>query len=870
MNDRVDLLLKITAEDASKSIKNANTETTKFKKTLSSLRTDIKGAFGVANIVSWVKIIKNSVNAMVNAMEAQADYAESLNLLEVAFKDTSDEAKELIATISDKTGFDPAGLTKYLGTFRQMTSALGITSEYADTLSQNLLKMQLDLSSLYNMNLDTVGKKLQSAMAGQRTAVRAFGAEITEATLQVEAQNMGIKESVSEMTRAEKTILIYLALEKQLVNANGDVSRTINSVANQTKIFREQIAIAGRQLKSFAIAIGKTVLPVINGLLMAFNEIIGMLMTIIGVDVESLMGDFGAGDLSSGYEDLSSSIDKVTESNEKAKKSLVGWNKLNAISTPTDTSSDSGIGDINPELLSKIGDYDLHLSDIQNKATEIRDTIMQWLGFTKNANGEWEWSAKLLKENILKTIKNIWEWLKKNWKLVATIVGIIAGIKLIKKLKDVLSPMKDVSKAGEKMASAFKIIAVGATGLMILAGIGIVIAEITELIKAFSESGMTLGDVAILLGIVLGELAVAMLAFVGIAKMVDLTTLASLVVLFGGMATIIKTVTDLINAFSESGMTLGEVAGLLGIILGEVVLAMTAMAVIAKVLVSDPLVLVGLLALVTSISVVLLVVKETLPTILDALGKFIEKIAPHLDKWLGTIFKGIEKIIEALGKTLPPIVESVGNLFEKIFDGIAKVIKTVGDSMTKILTSLKDLVKTVLRELIKFIEDLGPAINTFVDNAISAITKLVNFIVSGVEFAINSTIIAGINGIISAYNGSLGEFFAWLGFEADIKKIKNVNFSRFNPQLYADGGFPEKGQMFIAREAGAELVGSIGNKTAVVNNDQIVDSVSSGVARALSGIDFDRNVNIIAKGDTEGLLDFITFKQMEKDRQFGF
>ena len=53
-------------------------------------------------------------------------------------------------------------------------------------------------------------------------------------------------------------------------------------------------------------------------------------------------------------------------------------------------------------------------------------------------------------------------------------------------------------------------------------------------------------------------------------------------------------------------------------------------------------------------------------------------------------------------------------------------------------------------------------------------------------------------------------------------------------QGFASGGFPETGQMFIAREAGAELVGTIGRKTAVANNDQIVAGIASGVAEANS------------------------------------
>lgn len=57
-------------------------------------------------------------------------------------------------------------------------------------------------------------------------------------------------------------------------------------------------------------------------------------------------------------------------------------------------------------------------------------------------------------------------------------------------------------------------------------------------------------------------------------------------------------------------------------------------------------------------------------------------------------------------------------------------------------------------------------------------------------------------------------------------------------QSYASGGFPRGSQLFVAREAGPELVGTLGGHTAVMNNDQIVASVSAGVARAIAGIRF--------------------------------
>lgn len=59
-----------------------------------------------------------------------------------------------------------------------------------------------------------------------------------------------------------------------------------------------------------------------------------------------------------------------------------------------------------------------------------------------------------------------------------------------------------------------------------------------------------------------------------------------------------------------------------------------------------------------------------------------------------------------------------------------------------------------------------------------------------------------------------------------------------NIQQFASGGLARGSQLFWAREAGPELVGTLGGHTAVMNNDQIVASVSAGVARAISSIKF--------------------------------
>ena len=60
---------------------------------------------------------------------------------------------------------------------------------------------------------------------------------------------------------------------------------------------------------------------------------------------------------------------------------------------------------------------------------------------------------------------------------------------------------------------------------------------------------------------------------------------------------------------------------------------------------------------------------------------------------------------------------------------------------------------------------------------------------------------------------------------------------------FASGGFPDEGQLFIAREDGAEMVGSLGGRTAVANNDQIVEGIRQGVYEAVMAANSNGNSN---------------------------
>ena len=103
--------------------------------------------------------------------------------------------------------------------------------------------------------------------------------------------------------------------------------------------------------------------------------------------------------------------------------------------------------------------------------------------------------------------------------------------------------------------------------------------------------------------------------------------------------------------------------------------------------------------------------------------------------------------------------------------------------------------------------------------------------------AIGGAFKAVVNAILSFAENVINQFIKAINFAIKmINLIPGVNIKKLDllviPKL-AEGGMLQSGQLFIAREAGPELVGSFGAKTAVMNNNQIVESVSRGVYQAV-------------------------------------
>ena len=111
---------------------------------------------------------------------------------------------------------------------------------------------------------------------------------------------------------------------------------------------------------------------------------------------------------------------------------------------------------------------------------------------------------------------------------------------------------------------------------------------------------------------------------------------------------------------------------------------------------------------------------------------------------------------------------------------------------------------------------------------------------AAVGFALTASLVMLVNLIIdfdeNAAKQSLAEIIGGPNAQRFGEKVFGDDFV-YEGNLYpatkkADGGFVGDGQLFVAREAGPEMVGMLGGHTAVANNDQIVEGISIGVENA--------------------------------------
>lgn len=295
------------------------------------------------SIAAFTKFTKDCLEVGSNVTEVQ-------NVVDTAFKDLSGQADQWASNAMTNFGLSELSAKKYMGVFGQMSNAMGITGQAALDMAEDVTGLTGDVASFYNLGTDEAYTKLKSIWTGETETLKDLGVVMTQTNLDQYALNNGFGKTTAKMTEQEKVMLRYQYVTSALSNATGDFVKTQDSWANQTRI----LSLRFEQLKA---SLGKGFIALFTPILRGLNTVLAGLQKVAdgfatftqmltGADISSSASSItGLGDIASDTADNVSGIgDAASSTAKQIEKSLAGFDQIEKLSEPTDSSSSSGGG----------------------------------------------------------------------------------------------------------------------------------------------------------------------------------------------------------------------------------------------------------------------------------------------------------------------------------------------------------------------------------------------------------------------------------------------------------------------------------------------------------------------------------------------
>ena len=320
----------------------------------------IGSALRFGAIIGAVRLASRALSAGITASNA---YVENLNLFTVAMGEYADQALAYANQVQSVIGIDASEWIRNQGIFKQIASGFGLAEEKAYTFSKGLTQVAYDIASFYNISTSDAMQKVQAGIAGEIEPMRRLGYAIDQNTLQQVANAHGINLRVTQMNQAQKAELRYVAIMEQSKNAIGDMSRTINTSANQLRILKSQVSQLARAFGNLLIPMVNAVLPVLINFVNVVARVLNTLARLFGfvlpsIDYSGMSG--GLSDTAEAAENLGSGLGSAGGAAKELKRTLLGFDELNVLQ---DQAGGGGGGGGGAGGLGGLDDLGLNLED---------------------------------------------------------------------------------------------------------------------------------------------------------------------------------------------------------------------------------------------------------------------------------------------------------------------------------------------------------------------------------------------------------------------------------------------------------------------------------------------------------------------------
>ena len=207
------------------------------------------------------------------ALNYASDLEETLSKVDVVFGGNADSIKDWASTAVEQMGLAEETALSAAATYGNMADGMGLTADQGAEMAKSLTQLSADLASFNNTSQETAQIALNSIFTGETETLKQYGIVMTEANLEQFAMQQGLSKTVSEMNQAEKVQLRYNYVLANTTNAQGDFARTSDSVANQTRMAKEQLKQAAAALGQNLVPAAASALKVINNILSGFQKL---------------------------------------------------------------------------------------------------------------------------------------------------------------------------------------------------------------------------------------------------------------------------------------------------------------------------------------------------------------------------------------------------------------------------------------------------------------------------------------------------------------------------------------------------------------------------------------------------------------------